>query len=229
VVRDVCLRQGSILVLFIIFLLLREILSSGLMLSHRRLVTPSRLFLTRSNPLSSQLPSEIKSPWKTKDKVISILNHEDARRALEVLYKRPDVYWGCDTEVANIDVKTQGPVGNGNVICMSIYGGPTIDFGNGPGSVLWIENLNQSAGLLQEFKPWLEDSRYKKVWHNYGFDRHVLFNEGINCLGFGGDFFLSLVIEYSHLLIEQVIRCTWRDYGTRLLIRQLVKFVLELI
>jgi hypothetical protein len=27
----------------------------------------------------------------------------------------------------------------------------------------------------------------KKVWHNYGFDRHVLFNEGLNCRGFAGD------------------------------------------
>jgi hypothetical protein len=185
----------SILVLFAFVLFFREILSSGLMLTQRRLLSPSRLFLTRSNGFST-IPT--KSPWKTKDNVISILNREDAKRALEVLYKRSDVYWGCDTEVANIDVKTQGPIGNGNVICMSIYGGPTVDFGNGPGSVLWIENLNQSAGLLQEFKPWLEDSRYKKVWHNYGFDRHVLFNEGINCLGFGG-MFLCLLYFYSPL------------------------------
>jgi DNA polymerase-1 len=25
------------------------------------------------------------------------------------------------------------------------------------------------------------------VWHNYGFDRHVLANMGIACDGFGGD------------------------------------------
>jgi hypothetical protein len=125
--------------------------------------------------------------WKTKDKILPILTSSDAQAALKVLYQHPDLYWACDTEVANIDVKTQGPIGNGNVICVSIYGGPTVDFGAGPGSVLWIENMNQSANLLQEFKPWFEDSRFKKVWHNYGFDRHVLYNEGINCLGFGGE------------------------------------------
>ena len=26
-----------------------------------------------------------------------------------------------------------------------------------------------------------------KVWHNYGFDRHILYNHGINVKGFGGD------------------------------------------
>lgn len=25
------------------------------------------------------------------------------------------------------------------------------------------------------------------MWHNYGFDRHVLFNEGIDAQGFAGD------------------------------------------
>jgi hypothetical protein len=140
---------------------------------------------------SSTSPASSESIWKTKDKILPILTSSDAQAALKVLNQHPDLYWACDTEVANIDVKTQGPVGNGNVICVSIYGGPTVDFGAGPGSVLWIENMNQSTNLLQEFKPWFEDSRFKKVWHNYGFDRHVLFNEGINCLGFGGAFLHS--------------------------------------
>lgn len=122
----------------------------------------------------------------TKDNILQILTINDAKSALQVLYQHPEVFWACDTEVADIDVKTQGPIGNGRVICMSIYGGPHINFGNGKGSVLWIENINNSTHLLQEFKPWLEDVKYKKVWHNYGFDRHVLYNEGINCLGFGG-------------------------------------------
>lgn len=25
------------------------------------------------------------------------------------------------------------------------------------------------------------------MWHNYGFDRHVFYNHGINVRGFGGD------------------------------------------
>lgn len=30
------------------------------------------------------------------------------------------------------------------------------------------------------FKDYMEDKRYKKIWHNYGFDRHIFFNHGIN-------------------------------------------------
>ena len=30
-------------------------------------------------------------------------------------------------------------------------------------------------------------SSSKQVWHNYGFDRHVLYSEGIDCKGLGGD------------------------------------------
>ena len=96
-------------------------------------------------------------------------------------------YWACDTEVADIDVKTQGPVGNGYVICLSIYGGPDVDFGDGPGAALWIDNHGEAEGVLQEFKGWLEDESILKVWHNYGFDRHVVNNEDIDLKGFGGD------------------------------------------
>ena len=42
-------------------------------------------------------------------------------------------------------------------------------------------------GVLLYFKPVLEASAVRKVWHNYGFDRHVLYNHGINCMGFAGD------------------------------------------
>jgi hypothetical protein len=27
----------------------------------------------------------------------------------------------------------------------------------------------------------------KKAWHNYGFDRHVLFNHGVDAVGFSAD------------------------------------------
>lgn len=53
--------------------------------------------------------------------------------------------------------------------------------------MIWIDNLGAAEGVLQEFKDWFEDPNIPKVWHNYGFDRHVLFNEGINCKGFYGD------------------------------------------
>lgn len=38
-----------------------------------------------------------------------------------------------------------------------------------------------------EFKEYLEDPNYLKVFHNYGYDRHIFFNHGIDVKGFGGD------------------------------------------
>jgi hypothetical protein len=38
-------------------------------------------------------------------------------------------------QVADIDLKSVGPVGNGKVICLSVYGGPDVDFGTGKGKV----------------------------------------------------------------------------------------------
>ena len=115
---------------------------------------------------------------------------EEARKVMEVLMNAdPTVLHACDTEVMSIELKNVGPVGNGYVTCASVYSGPDFDYGlgDGPGTVLWIDNLDEAVGILQEFKPWFEDERFLKVWHNYGFDRHVMFNEDINVRGFGGD------------------------------------------
>ncbi len=38
-------------------------------------------------------------------------------------------------QVADLNIKTEGPVGNGKVICFSVYGGPDVDFGQGKGTV----------------------------------------------------------------------------------------------
>ena len=38
-----------------------------------------------------------------------------------------------------------------------------------------------------EFKDYFENEKYKKIWHNYGFDRHIFYNHGIDVKGFGGD------------------------------------------
>jgi hypothetical protein len=115
---------------------------------------------------------------------------EQAKIVMEKLMNAPpELYHACDTEVMDIDLKAVGPVGNGYVTCASIYSGPDFDYGlgNGPGTVLWIDNLDDACGILQEFKAWFEDERHAKVWHNYGFDRHVMWNEGIDVKGFGGD------------------------------------------
>ena len=78
-------------------------------------------------------------------------------------------------------------MGNGRVICASVYSGPDVDFGAGPR--LWVDNLDDANGLLEVFRPWFEDETAKKVWHNYSFDRHVMHNDPlrIDCRGFAGD------------------------------------------
>ncbi len=45
-----------------------------------------------------------------------------------------------------------------------------------------MDNMDASEGLLEEFRQWFADPGTKKVWHNYGFDRHVLYNHGVDCL-----------------------------------------------
>ena len=47
------------------------------------------------------------------------------------------------------------------------------------------EDVNM--GILEAFRGFFKDEGAKKVWHNYGFDRHVLENMGLECGGFGGD------------------------------------------
>ena len=129
--------------------------------------------------------SQVKVPGVT-----IVRTREQARIVLEKLYNAPrNIFHAADTEVMDIDVKEVGPVGNGYVTCLTLFSGEGFDYGLGdpPGTALFVDNLDDSFGVLQEFKDWLEDERYLKVWHNYGFDRHVLWNEGIDVKGFGGD------------------------------------------
>lgn len=130
--------------------------------------------------------SEIRVPMVTV-----VRTAEDARIVMERLMgpEAENRFHACDTEVMDLDLKSVGPVGNGYVTCASVYSGEDFDYGlgDGPGTVLWIDNLDDACGVLQEFKAWFEDERFKKIWHNYGFDRHVMWNEGIDCRGFGGD------------------------------------------
>eukprot|EP00934_Nitzschia_sp_Nitz4_P000646 Nitzschia sp. Nitz4//scaffold76_size158648//152025//155439//NITZ4_002573-RA/size158648-snap-gene-0.316-mRNA-1//-1//CDS//3329557926//646//frame0 len=126
----------------------------------------------------------------TSPKVTIVRTKEQAARVMEVLMNAdPKIFHACDTEVMDIDLKVVGPVGNGYVTCASIYSGPDFDYGlgDGPGTRLWIDNLDDACGILQEFKAWFEDPRFLKIWHHYGFDRHVMWNEGIDCQGFAGD------------------------------------------
>lgn len=70
----------------------------------------------------------------------------EAAVALQALYGASGVHC-CDTEVADIDLKKVGPVGHGRVTCLSIFSGPTVDYGDGPGKALWIDNLDEVGPL----------------------------------------------------------------------------------
>lgn len=155
-----------------------------------------RDFGSRSPETWAQLEKLVHEPAqphfnKPVEDVTMVRTKTHALEVLEnLLNAPPDIFHACDTEVMCIDLKQQGPVGNGYVTCLSVYSGPEFEYDSHhgkKGTRLWIDNLNDAAGILQIFKPWLESPLHKKVWHNYGFDRHVLWNEGILVQGFGGD------------------------------------------
>ena len=95
--------------------------------------------------------------------------------------------FGCDTEVCDLNLKKEGPVGHGFVTCATIYCGFEHELGLGPHRRIWIDNLDDAEGTLDLFKSFFEDPEYRKVWHNYSFDRHVMMNMDIDCQGFFGD------------------------------------------
>lgn len=79
---------------------------------------------------------------------------QDKAGALRILDKirslGDDHIHACDTEVAQIDIKAVGPVGNGKVTCLSLYSGPDVDYGNGP--YVWVDNLDAAEGTLEYFR-----------------------------------------------------------------------------
>lgn len=110
--------------------------------------------------------------------VTIVRSKEHARKCVEILFQYKDRFHAWDTETVGINPKEQSPVGNGKIICLSCFIGPDVDFGNGPR--LFIDNYGDCEDLVQEFKEYFENPNYYKVWHNYGFDRHIIYNHGIN-------------------------------------------------
>eukprot|EP00930_Biecheleria_cincta_P030512 TRINITY_DN2112_c0_g1_i9.p1 TRINITY_DN2112_c0_g1~~TRINITY_DN2112_c0_g1_i9.p1 ORF type:complete len:1129 (+),score=174.43 TRINITY_DN2112_c0_g1_i9:103-3489(+) len=106
-----------------------------------------------------------------------------ALRELERLKHRPHAW---DTETAEISVRSQSPVNHGRAVCATCYCGDDADFGNGPR--LLVDNWGPSAGLLElKFKAYFEDASYRKIFHNYSFDRHVLARHNILVQGLHAD------------------------------------------
>lgn len=148
----------------------------------------------QSSPAKAPLSKESKDARKALatiyEKVLVVDNVKSARSVVELLTtKYKNFIHACDTEVANIDVKQETPVGHGEVICFSIYSGNSdaeADFGNGK-TCIWVDVLDGGRDVLMEFAPFFEDPLIRKVWHNYSFDNHVIENYGIKVAGFHAD------------------------------------------
>lgn len=122
------------------------------------------------------------------DEVIMIQDKADAADMVDLLMSLPkDMRVAWDTETADIDASEVSPVGNGRVICATAYAMNL----QGENLKVFVDCLNddgsQSEEMLNAFKGYFENEMRKKVWHNYGFDRHMLTNHGIYPKGFAGD------------------------------------------
>ncbi|XP_062226898.1 DNA polymerase I A, chloroplastic-like [Phragmites australis] len=141
-------------------------------------------------PLSKESKDARKALGTIYEKILVVDDVKSARSIVQLLtMKYRNFIHACDTEVANIDVKQETPVGHGEVICFSIYSstsGAEADFGNGK-TCIWVDVLDGGQDVLMEFAPFFEDPSIRKVWHNYSFDSHVIENYGIKVAGFHAD------------------------------------------
>lgn len=124
------------------------------------------------------------------DGVTIVATPAAAKRALKELERLKDAPHAWDTETADLQLaagsRSQSPVCHGRVVCATCYCGGDADFGNGPR--LFIDNSGPAEGLLAKyFKPYFESREYKKVFHNYHFDSHMLRRHDIHLRGFHAD------------------------------------------
>ena len=87
----------------------------------------------------------------------------------------------------------QSPCRHGKIISAQLFCGPEIEFEDGP--MVFIDNFGDAKDTILYFKEYFESEKFKKCWFNYGFDRHIFYNHGIDVKGFGGD-----VMQMARLL-----------------------------
>lgn len=147
-------------------------------------------------------------------------NKTTAKRALRELKRLQDRPHAWDTEAANVGgIKKDdwnSPVTHGRVLCATCYCGPDADFGNGPR--LLIDNDGPANGLLQEaFSPYFQDEKFRKVFHNYSFDRHLMERHGIELKGFLADtLHLARLIDTSLASWEGKVQLGQANHSQRL-------------
>ena len=136
---------------------------------------------------------------------------EEAEFAVRELYARRAGVAALDTEVDGLDIQHDSPACAGDMVCFSVHASsllPEALAGEGgtPGSPpafedadtgvrvaddalsVWVDTDGEhGVAVLEVFRGYLEDASVRKVWHNYGFDRHVFERAGVRVAGFYGD------------------------------------------
>lgn len=144
------------------------------------------------------------------DGVTIVSTPEAAERALAELRRRADRVHAWDTETADLATgsrkRMQSPVTDGYVVCATCYCGDDVDFGNGPR--LFIDNTGAADGLFSAFfKEYFEEPTYRKVFHNYSFDRHALLRHGVRVAGFHADtLHLARLVDTSRAAWEGMLQ-----------------------
>ena len=132
--------------------------------------------------------------------VVVVTDPSHAREVAAVLRARAGDVHAIDTEVHGIDVRHDSPRLSGELVCFSLYvragAGDGESDGEGEGRsggdplCVWVDTDPARPGgraTLEAFRGYLADPCVHKVWHNYGFDRHVFEGAGCALAGFAGD------------------------------------------
>ena len=70
---------------------------------------------------------------------------------------------------------------------------------------LFIKNYGDAEGTIDYFKDYLECNNMLNCMYNYGFDQHILYNHGIDVMGFGADtMYIAILADPSRIHSESL-------------------------
>ena len=109
--------------------------------------------LSSEETMASVMAAEAARPATAP--IVEVNDEATAHAIVARLLATPaDTIHACDTEVADLDL-SRSPLGQGRVICISIYSGPDVDFGSGQGT------LERESSSFSRF----QFSRHVTHWH----------------------------------------------------------------
>lgn len=142
-------------------------LANQLRREHADLVTECPNLFQRSSTWSSKSSSQGETEGTCM--VATVAEAEQAMNVLRVHRER--AVFAVSVEAADVD-------GHVWPLCFSIYGGPDIDFGDGPR--LWVDlhsdgKPSHRQEVMHVFLEFFEDASFQKVYHNFGEERRRIF------------------------------------------------------